>query len=157
MPAAPEPVRIAVTQTPMSQTQPGAMRADHWRSHALAAVVGMGTSNGSGPERLRTVIYFTGDPAERRDDLSRYRAYVQGRHWQVTTVRTDRDEAEYAWMRKGLLSATTLVCYGVADGVAIPESVFDALSQGDQAFILHRLHRYGGFLHIIPSEGKESS
>lgn len=132
------------------------LHADHRRRHALAAVVGMGTSNGSAPERLRTVIYFTGEPSERHDDLSRYRAYVQGRDWQITTVRTDRDEAEYAWMRKGLLSATTLVCYGVADGVAMPESVFDALSQGDQAFILHRLHRYGGFLHIIPPEREES-
>jgi hypothetical protein len=99
----------------------------------------------------RTVIYLTGDLNDHRDDLSRFKAYVRARDWQVVTVRTDLDETRFAWLRMGLLSAITIVCHGGADGVVMPEPVLSTLSRGDRTWLRNRLERYGGFLHTIPS------
>jgi hypothetical protein len=128
------------------------IRADQERREALTAVANMGAGSATTRERFRTVVYLVGDLQEHDGDVSQYTAYVVARDWQVVAVRSDLDANRWAWMRKGLLSATTIICHGNADGIVIPESVFNAFSDDDRTFVLGRLHRYGGFLHTIPSE-----
>jgi hypothetical protein len=102
------------------------------------------------------VIYLTGDQEQHAAEITFCEAFAEANHWQVVTIRSDSDESEWAWLRRGLLSAITMICHGNADGIAMPQTVFDALSTDDCSFLINRLHRFGGFLRTIPDESEEA-
>lgn len=128
------------------------MRADQQRRQALAAIANLGATGRDGIERFRMVIYLTGDQKEHAADIARCEAFAKAEDWEVVTVRSDPDDSQWAWMRMGLLSTITMVAHMQADGVLMPQSVFDALSTDDCSFLFGRLNRWGGFLRTVADE-----
>ena len=104
----------------------------------------------------RVVLYFTGDPGSDYGNVFSLSAAVETQGWQVVEVRSDVSDVNMAWLRKGLLSAITLVCHGRADGVAMFKHVYEALTTDDQNWLNQRVKRFGGFLHIVPDEGSQA-
>jgi|SRR5579872_2750886 len=100
----------------------------------------------------RLVLYFTGDPGVEYGNVFSLSAAVEARGWTVAEVRSDVDGAKMAWLRKGLLSAITIVCHGRADGIAMFETVHEGLTADDQNWLRQRVGRFGGFLHVIPDD-----
>lgn len=100
----------------------------------------------------RLVLYFTGDPGAEYANVFSLSTAVEAHGWTVAEVRSDVSDDEIAWLRKGLLSAITIVAHGRADGIAMFQSVHAALSPDDQNWLNQRVKRFGGYLHIVPDE-----
>ncbi len=132
------------------------IRADQERRRALFAIANLGASGRDGVERFRMVIYLTGDRSEHAAEIERCETFVESKDWEVVTVRTDPDASQWAWLRMGLLSAITMICHLQADGVVMPQSVFDALSDDDCSFLFNRLNHWGGFLRTVPDEDERT-
>ena len=115
----------------------------------------MGVTGRDGIEHFRMVIYLTGDQEQHKASITRCEAFAEAEAWDVITVRSDADESQWAWLRMGLLSAITMICHLQADGILMPQSVFDALSADDCSFLFNRLNRWGGFLRTVPDEGED--
>lgn len=98
----------------------------------------------------RLVLYLTGDLGAEYANVLRLSAAIEALGWTVVGVRSDVDVTKFAWLRKGLLSAITIVCHGHADGIAMSETVYDRFVTDDQNWLQLRLKRFEGFLHIIP-------
>ena len=99
---------------------------------------------------IRVVLYLTGDLGEEYSSVLRLSAAVEVQGWTVVGVRSDVEATKTAWLRKGLLSAITIVCHDQANGIVMTEAVHDGLTTDDQNWLRLRLKRFDGFLHIVP-------
>lgn len=100
----------------------------------------------------RLVLYFTGNPGAGYANVFQLSTAVEARGWRVVDVRSDVGDDEMAWLRKGLLSAITIVCHGRADGIAMFESVYESLTTDDQNWLSQRIRHFGGYLHVVSDE-----
>jgi len=100
------------------------------------------------------VLYLIGDLGAEYANILSLSAAVEARGWRVVGVRSDVEKAKPAWLRKGLLSAITIVCHGRAEGIAMFETVHEALTMDDQNWLRLRVEHFGGLLHVIPGDGE---
>jgi len=103
---------------------------------------------------IRVVLYLTGDLGEEYASVLQLSAAVEAQGWKVVGVRSDVEATKTAWLRKGLLSAITIVCHGQANGIVMTEADHDQLTTDDQNWLRLRLKRFDGFLHVIPQQGE---
>jgi len=103
------------------------------------------------------VLYLTGDLGEEYAAVLRLSAAVEAKGWQVVGVRSDAEATKTAWLRKGLLSAITIVCHDQANGIVMTEAVHAGLTTDDQNWLRLRLKRFDGFLHVLPDQDEAQS
>lgn len=106
---------------------------------------------------IRVVLYLTGDLGEEYAAVLSLSAAVESKGWQVVGVRSDVEATKTAWLRKGLLSAITIVCHDQANGIVMTEAVHDRLTADDQNWLRLRLKRFDGFLYVITEQGEAQS
>lgn len=100
----------------------------------------------------RVVLYLTGDLGEEYGAVLQLSTAVEALGWTVVGVRSDVEATKTAWLRKGLLSAITIVCHDQANGIVMSQAVYDEFLSDDQNWLLLRLKRFDGFLHVIPDQ-----
>lgn len=106
---------------------------------------------------FRAVVYLTGDIGAHAADILRLQSHVEAQGWSVARVRSDVEATKTAWLRQGLLSAITIICHGQADCIVMSQSTFDGFLPDDQNWLMLRLKRFDGFLHIVPAEDEARS